>query len=275
MVKTKEPTIEKLKYDDIEKTEFSCLLEAESAKGAGVTVRTDRAGYSGSGYVDITDNSGFAMSVEIPSSQFYKITVRHRADSHKENPLLFNGKKAFDIYSENGDWTETVVDGIFLKNGKNKITLGEVRSWFSMDSILIENGETLSDDIYGGAAEKLCNPSANDKTRRIYDYLRSIYGKMKLAGQCTNYGTNTETDALFIGTGKCPAVRAFDFIYDSMSFCYGDPQAKEVELAIEWSRDGGLVVYGWHWYAPYNQSAFYVKDTSFSLALFIKAPGAL
>lgn len=136
MVKTKEPTIEKLKYDDIEKTEFSCLLESESAEGEGVTVRTDRAGYSGSGYVDITDNSGFAISVEIPSSQFYKITVRHRADSHKENPLLFNGKKAFDIYSENGDWTETVVDGIFLKNRKNKITLGEIRSWFSMDSIL-------------------------------------------------------------------------------------------------------------------------------------------
>lgn len=167
--KTNEPPIEKLKYNDIEKKEFSCLLKAESFEGAGVTFRTDRAGYSGSGYVDI------------PASQFYKITVRHRADSHKENPLLFNGKKALDIYSENGDWTETAVDGIFLEKGNNKITLGEGWSWIY--SILIENGETLSDDIYSGVSEKLCNPNANEKTCRIYDYLRSIYGKRTLTSR--------------------------------------------------------------------------------------------
>ncbi len=257
----------KLKYDDIEKMEFSCLLEAENAEGTlGFTVKTDMAGYSGDGYIDITDNTGFSMSVEIPASQYYKITVRHRADSHKENPLLFNGKKALDIYSEYGDWTETAVDGIFIEKGRNNISLGAGWSWFSLDSILIEDGETISESIYGGVAEKLCNPNANEKTRKIYDYLRSIYGKRTLAGQCTNYGTNTETDALFLGTGKYPAVRTFDFIYDSMSFCHGNPQAKDVDLAIEWSADGGLVVYDWHWYAPYDKSAFYVKETSFNLA---------
>lgn len=258
---------EKLTYDNIVHMDFSCLLEAENADNLpGINVKDDRPGYSGDGYIDISDNTGFNMSVEIPASQYYKITVRHRADSHKENPLLFNGKKALDIYSENGDWIETAVNGIFLEKGVNKISLGAGWSWFSLDCILIEDGETLSEDIYSNVADKLRNPAANTKTQKIYQFLRSIYGKRTLAGQCTNYGTNTETDALFLGTGKYPAVRTFDFIYDSMSFCHGEPRAKDVDLAIDWSNDGGLVVYDWHWYAPYDKSAFYANETSFKLS---------
>ena len=257
----------KLDYKGIKKMDFSMLIEAENAKKtSGISVKTDRSGYSGKGYIDITDNKGFSMSVDIPASQFYKITVRHCAGSHKENPLLFNGLKAMDIYSESGSWKETTVDGIFLEKGTNKITLGDGWSWFSLDSILIENGESISDDIYKNTAETLCNPNANKKTKKIYQYLRSIYGKRTLSGQCTNYGTNTETDALYLGLGKYPAVRTFDFIYDSMSFCKNNPSAKDVDLAIKWSKDGGLVVYDWHWYAPYKECEFYTDKTSFKLS---------
>ena len=260
-------SFDKLTYDGLEESDFSLLLEAETAaQASGISVKTDIQGYSGEGYIDISDNKAFSMSVDIPSSQFYKITVRHCAGSHKENPLLFNGSKALDIYSEEGGWTETTVNGIFLEKGENKITLGEGWSWFSLDSILIEKGESLSDDIYRGVSGTLSNPYANLKTQNIYQYLKAVYGKRILSGQCTNYGTNTETDALYLGLGKYPAVRTFDFIYDSMSFCNGNPSAKDVDLAIEWSNDGGLVVYDWHWYAPYNECEFYSENTSFSLA---------
>lgn len=258
---------EKLTYEGIEETDFNCLVEAEDAETAsGVSVNTEKAGYSGDGYLDISDNASFKLSVDIPSSQYYKITVKHYAGSHKENPLLFNGLKAMDIYSEAGDWTETAVNGIFLEKGKNEITLGEGWSWFSLDSVRIEKGEPLSDGIYENPAESLCNPNANRKTKNIYSYLKAIYGKRTLSGQCTNYGTNTETDALYLGLGKYPAVRTFDFIYDSMSFCHGEPSAKDVELAIDWSKDGGLVAFDWHWYAPYNQCQFYTEKTDFRLS---------
>ncbi|MDE7211387.1 MAG: hypothetical protein K2O03_08075, partial [Lachnospiraceae bacterium] len=220
----------------------------------------------GEGYLDVTDNADFCLEVEIPASQYYKITVRHCAGSHKENPLLFNGQKAMDIYSEEGDWTKTTVDGVFLEKGTNQITLGAGWSWFSLDSVEIENGEPIRDEIYANSSETLCNPDANRKTQNIYQYLRAVYGKRVLAGQCTNYGTNTETDALYLGTGKYPAVRTFDFIFDSMSFCKNKPSAKDVALAVEWSRDGGLVVFDWHWYAPYKECAFYSEDTSFRLS---------
>ena len=260
-------SFDKLIYSGIEKMDHSAVVEAETAElNAGVVLKTDKAGYSGEGYIDISDNTAFSMSVDIPTSQYYNITVRHCAGSHKENPLLFNGSKAMDIVSESGDWVETTVDGIFLEKGENKITLGAGWSWFSLDSIRIENGEPLSDSIYEGIDDTLCNPYANLKTQNIYQYLKAVYGKRTLAGQCTDYGNNTETDALFMGIGKYPAVRTFDFIFDSMSFCHGTPQAKDVDLAIQWSNDGGLVVYDWHWYAPYNECAFYSEDTSFSLA---------
>lgn len=262
-------SFEKLSYDGIEEQEFHAFFEVEDGKNhkSGVTVKKDKPGYTGDGYVDITDNAGFKLTVEIPSSQFYKITVRHRADGHKENELQFNGKKAFDIYSEAGDWVETVTDGVFLEKGLNNITLGSGWSWFSIDSIKIENGSSIDDNIYSGMSEKLSNPYANLKTQNIYQYLRAIYGKRTLAGQCTDYGNNTETDALYNSLKKYPAVRTFDFIFDSPSYPYpNDRPAKDYDLAIEWSKDGGLVVYDWHWHAPCGGADFYTEKTSFRLS---------
>lgn len=260
-------SFEKITNSDLEEMDFSCLLEAEDAESKeGIYVKTEQANYSGEGYLEITDNTAFCLNVEIPASQFYKITVRHCAGSHKENPLLFNGQKALYIVSEKGDWVETTVDGVFLEKGINEITLGEGWSWFYLDSIYIENGESISDDIYASVSDTLSNPYANLKTQNIYQYLKAVYGKRTLAGQCTNYGTNTETDALYLGLGKYPALRTFDFIYDSLSFCKNNPKAEDVKLAIDWSNEGGLVVFDWHWYAPCKECAFYAEDTSFELS---------
>lgn len=256
----------KLTFDGIEKQEVSILLEAEDAEEKnGVKVKYDPEGYSGDGYVEISKNSAFKLTVNIPASQYYRLTVRNKAGDHKENPLLFNGLKAMDIYSENGDWQETTVDGIFLEKGSNEITLGEGWSYFSLDSIRIENGEALSDSIYDSVSATLCNKYADLKTQNIYQYLKAVYGKRTLSGQCTNYGTDTETDAIYLAYNKYPAVRTFDFIYDSLNCCKGEPQAKDVDLAIKWSKDGGLVAFDWHWHAPIGAVEFYTEKTDFRI----------
>ena len=260
-------SFEKLISGETEHKTVSILLEAEDAEAAaGVAVKADTEGYSGNGYAEITDNHGFKMTVDIPASQFYKLTVRHRAGDHKENPLVFNGSKVMDIYSENGDWQESTADGIYLEKGVNTVTLGDGWSYFSLDSLLIENGSSVPDTIYGGTSPTLSNKYANIKTQNIYQYLRAIYGKRTLAGQCTDYGHNTETDAIYKKFGKYPAVRTFDFIFDSMSVCDGQPKAEDVDLAIEWSKEGGLVAFDWHWHAPYGKSAFYTENTDFRLS---------
>lgn len=243
------------------------IIEAESAKNAeGINKKSDKEASDGE-YIDISDNKAFSVTVTLPASQFYKITIAHRAGSHKENPILFNGTKVCDVYSEKGEWIISEYDGIYLEKGKNKITLGEGWSWFSLDYIRIQSGNTIEDSLYDTKRELLSNPYANLKTQNIYQYLQAVYGKRTLAGQCTDYGHNTETDALYLGLGKYPAVRTFDFIFDSYSFCKGKPAAKDVKLAKEWSEQGGLVVYDWHWYAPVDGCAFYTKDTDFRINL--------
>ena len=258
---------EKLSAGGTEKIEFETVIEAEDAAGvSGVTLNNNFAGFSGEGFADISDNKAFTLKVDIPASQYYKLTVNHRAGSHKENPLLFNGNKVMNIVSEEGEWQTLTVNGIYLEAGENVITLGEGWSWFSLDYIKIEDGEPLPDSIYEGIDDTLCNPYANLKTQNIYQYLKAIYGKRTLAGQCTDYGNNTETDALYLKYGKYPAVRTFDFIFDSLNYCKNDPKGKDVKLAIDWSKEGGLVVFDWHWYAPSAEAEFYTEKTSFKLS---------
>lgn len=265
---------EKLTFDGIHETEFSGSVEAETAEVRnGITVKQDDS-CSGQKYVSISANPEFSLHITLPSTQYYKITVYTKADSHKENPLLVNGEKVMNIVSEAGEWQAVSSDGIFLTEGDNTITLGEGWSWFSIDYILFENSSSIPDTFYEGPANAvLSNPYANLKTQNIYQYLKSVYGKRTLAGQCTDYGKNTETDALYLGLGKYPAIRTFDFIFDSYSYSKGQPRKKDVKLAIEWSNNGGLVVFDWHWYAPVDGCAFYTEDTEFRISKARPAEG--
>lgn len=74
---------EELSYEGMEEAEFSTILEAEAADTAeGITVKED-ANCSGGGYIDVSNNTSFHITVEIPASQYYQITVRHCAGDHK------------------------------------------------------------------------------------------------------------------------------------------------------------------------------------------------
>ena len=107
------------------------------------------------------------------------------------------------------------------------------------------------------------DPYANAKTRRILAFFREIYGRRTLSGQYTNHDTDTETDLLFRETGRYPAVRGFDFIFDSPAL--SPRTGKDADLAVSWSREGGLVTFSWHWFAPCGRPAFYAEQTGFDL----------
>lgn len=94
-------------------------------------------------------------------------------------------------------------------------------------------------------------------------YLGDNYGKKMLSGQYTNHNYTTEIDAIFEATGKYPAVRGCDFLYYSPSRGY---KGIDTDLAIEWSKKGGLVSFSWHWYAPLEESEFYTEKTTFDLS---------
>ncbi|HPU62892.1 MAG TPA: glycosyl hydrolase [Mobilitalea sp.] len=250
-------------------TKFYRLIEAEDAEMRGdVRAATSRPGYSGTGYATgftQSNNNYWSVQVDIPVSQHYTFIIRNAADSYKENYLLINGKQAAKIISTgDGAWHEAVIEGIYLEAGTTTISIGEFWGWFDLDYIIIEDGSPVSDSVYENATSTLANPNANEKTRRIMAYLKSIYGKHTLAGQTCTLNANTEIEALYEFTGKYPALRLLDFIFCSPASDWYSRE--EVNLAHEWSRMGGLVSFQWHWHAPKGGASFYTERTAFDIS---------
>lgn len=249
--------------------DFYFLIEAEDAIMTGdVTSSTDRAGYSGTGYATgftQASNNSWSIDVSIPSSQHYSFTVRNASDSYKENHLMINGKQTATIVSDgDGQWHETLIEGIYLEAGSTTISISEYWGWFDLDYILITDGSGIEESVYANASSELANPNANQKTRDIMAYLKSIYGKYTLSGQSCTLNANTEIEALYNFTGKYPAIRMLDFIFCSPATDWYS--RGEVDLAHEWNDMGGLVTFQWHWHAPKGGASFYTEKTSFDLS---------
>jgi len=127
---------------------------------------------------------------------------------------------------------------------------------------------------------------ANEKTRAVYAYLRSIWGKKVIAGQSdlTWKDSIDMAERVHADTGKYPALMGYDFMNYGMDSTWANGQ-HQTEEAIEFSNKGGLVEFSWHWRDPAllntpvkNGSNFYSsetdarKNTSFAIPL---AQGAL
>lgn len=108
--------------------------------------------------------------------------------------------------------------------------------------------------------------SADENTVRLFDYLRSIYGKKYIAGQQYLRREEPEDEVYFAETGDLPAIRGYDLM--DMDKEKGDDQ---VNRAIKWAKDTGCIItMCWHWYAPDDMNnmkncdwSFYYKTTSY------------
>ncbi|MCM1164445.1 MAG: glycoside hydrolase family 26 protein [Lachnospiraceae bacterium] len=87
----------------------------------------------------------------------------------------------------------------------------------------------------------LSNPNADERTRRIFDYICGIFGEKMLAAQQESIWRGTpeyEMDYIERVTGKLPAMRGLDFKS-------GDFDGV-VRRAVDWTGRGGLVTICWH-----------------------------
>ena len=107
---------------------------------------------------------------------------------------------------------------------------------------------------------------AGESTIRLFDYLRSIYGKKFISGQQYLQRGEIEDDVYFSETGKLPAIRGYDLM--DMDKKKGDDQ---VRRAVQWAKSAGCIItMCWHWYAPDNMDdmencdwSFYYKTTTY------------
>ncbi|MBQ8790919.1 MAG: beta-mannanase [Ruminiclostridium sp.] len=107
--------------------------------------------------------------------------------------------------------------------------------------------------------DKLVSKQASESAAKLFEYLKSIYGKKHLSGQQYLLEDELEDMVYYPLTGKLPAVRGYDFM--GVSSC--KKTDNQVDRAIEWAtKCGGIVTMCWHWYAP-NDMDDYSKGSSF------------
>jgi len=138
-----------------------------------------------------------------------------------------------------------------------------------------EQGSTYTYDSNIAGRKGGISPDAYTNKVKVMEYLKTIYGKKILSGQHISEGL-LEVDAIYKITGKKPALIGFDFMDCSPSRVERGAQGINLEPAIQWWREGGLVTFCWHWNAPMGlidkgpnkqwYRGFYTEATTFNFA---------
>ena len=115
-----------------------------------------------------------------------------------------------------------------------------------IDFIIAENSGKVPSkyyDVTSGCAGNY----ASVHTVNVMRYLSEIYGISTLTAQNVSPATNAEIEAVYNATGRYPAIRSSEIAYalltDNDSV---ERLKKETELALEWTKKGGLQAYTWH-----------------------------
>ncbi|RYY02098.1 MAG: glycoside hydrolase family 26 [Gammaproteobacteria bacterium] len=116
------------------------------------------------------------------------------------------------------------------------------------------------------------NPNANATTRKVYTYLKSIWGTHTLSGQMdlTWQDAIDQYQRVINDTGRAPAIMGYDFMNYGL-FWNGISGITQSEEAIaHWNR-GGLVTFNWHWRDPDAAAGaigdFYTEKTKFTIPI--------
>ena len=240
--------------------DFEWVGQAEDAEltGAVAVMNAEFPGYAGESYVGnfTAPADTVVFSAEIPADGVYTLAFNScvgYADTDKINPVTVDGEAVGSITTVKGlEFTESVLEGIYLTAGTHKIAAGTEWGWYFVDQLRITAGEPISDDVYT-VSETLCDPDAFDNTKRLYKFLRDCYGRYTLTGQFCDKGKfGTEMTLIHDETGEYPAILGLDMIdYTPSRVKFGGGTGKSVDYAKDfYLNSGGIVTMCWHWNAP-------------------------
>ena len=107
----------------------------------------------------------------------------------------------------------------------------------------------------------LCNPSASQQAKKVYEFLLQQSGKKTLSGTMSgSSNSNDFADLIYSNVGKYPALTGYDFIFLQYS---PTPESwswkvnyNDISAAREQWNNNGLVSYMWHWNVPTSESAW-------------------
>ncbi|MGO4109738.1 glycosyl hydrolase [Paenibacillus sp. YAF4_2] len=248
------------------------IVEAEGGQLTGTQVSTATPGYSGSGYVTGFDNDGDSLKVtaQIATQGLYLIKIRYNSPSGpKSTTISLNNTAAGSVdFAQTTGFTEITATKMLLNAGTNTIQIDRGWGWFDIDYIKIETAPAPATHT---VSNTLVNPNATAATKNLMSFLVDNYGSKILSGQ---QGIEN-VPWLQSNVGKKPAIVGFDFMDYSPTRVAHGTTSSEVENAINWDSQGGIVTFLWHWNAPAGiidqqgkewWRAFYTDSTTFDIA---------
>jgi hypothetical protein len=121
----------------------STRIQAENGtlSGSGISVRSDMAGYEGSGFVGTFTDNGDKLTVSFANvtAGTYDIRIRYHAWGAQQNNVVINGTSRDEPFPATGsDWAVKTLSGVVLAGGTN--TVAVAKEWGYVDIDYIEIG---------------------------------------------------------------------------------------------------------------------------------------
>ncbi len=253
----------------------------------------DMTGWSGDSYVYIDrKDAAVSVKVNVEKEGYYALKLCYiQCFGSPENPdktqyLLVNGESQGEVlfpYNSGKGWEMLPAGYVRLNKGENEIQIKSYWGYTFLDYLTLSDAPAYLTSF--NPVDAPCDPEASPEARKLYAYLRSVYGKHILSGQQEYCGShNYNKDALlsqnkpidyFVDneaefeyiektTGKQPAIRGIDLLFYNTTSPYFDDAPERI---VEWYRTkGGIPTVSYHWNVPTEKGskdvAFYVESAA-------------
>lgn len=258
----------------VEKQDYAAKLNAEGGvfEGAELFESEDDGPFDGKGFVRLKKGGALTHIVTASTPQHYRIIIAARSEKGASVALklsdMTQGTYYIPPYDENEfdrgeyDFKYYAVDNIYLTAGSNSLKFTVEDGTVDIDYLFVESSAAVKGSCYS-VGNACVNPIASLTAADFMQYLTELYGKRVLTAQNVTIGTNAEIDAIFKETGRYPAIRVGELALSTLTDEESAKRAeKELDLALQWSKDGGICAYTWHWYSPNSLHGTAPRDFS-------------
>lgn len=263
---TSEYTVTKKDYTAKLNAEGGVFDEGELIEGE------DNGRFDGKGFVRLNKGGSLSHIVTASAPQHYRIIIAARSESGASVSLQYSDMTQGTYYIppyddsefDRGDYDFKYygVDNVYLTSGSNSLKFTVEDGTVDIDYLFVESSDKVKDSCYS-VGNACVNPNASLTAVNFMQYLTELYGKKILTAQNVTIGTNAEIDAIFKETGRYPAIRVGELAMTVRTDEENMKRAeKEIELALQWSKDGGICAYTWHWYSPNSLHGTAPRDFS-------------
>jgi mannan endo-1,4-beta-mannosidase len=199
---------------------------------------------------------------------------------NSENLITSDGNAIKKFTSGDPKFAEVTAENVLLEGGTHTLGVRAETGHIYVDTLKIVPADPVDLTQYE-VTDTLCNPNASDNAKRLYSFLRAVYGKYTISGQYSGDNMGYESrEFIEINkrTGKTPAILGLDVMNLGISTKV-DHKAGGGDMvpiqAMDWyNNHNGIVTLCWHWHAPAQYlevngqpwwRGFYTDSTNFDL----------